>query len=139
MTEEQLIVAAAIVRDGRLLSCRRIAPPALAGRWEFPGGKVEAGESEAAALIRECSEELELEIAPGARLGEDVLIDSVIAAGSRIRIRVYWAVMVNTAEPVLHDHDEVRWLAADELFDVPWIEADLGLVADAQQQLAAAP
>ena len=53
-----LVVGAAVVRDGRVLACRRTAPPAAAGRWEFPGGKVEPGESPDAALVRELHEEL---------------------------------------------------------------------------------
>jgi 8-oxo-dGTP diphosphatase len=67
-----IIVGAAIVADGRVLGCERAAPPEVAGRWEFPGGKVEPGESDVAALIRECEEELGVTIAVGDRNGSDV-------------------------------------------------------------------
>ena len=60
------VVAAVIVHNdadqARVLACRRIGPPALAGRWEFPGGKVERGESDEVALHREIAEELAIEI-----------------------------------------------------------------------------
>ena len=54
----RVIVAAVIITDGRVLACERSAPPEVAGRWEFPGGKVEPGESDQQALARECAEEL---------------------------------------------------------------------------------
>ena len=52
------VVGAAIFRDGRVLAARRTAPPVTAGRWEFPGGKVEPGEQAEDALVREIAEEL---------------------------------------------------------------------------------
>ena len=58
MTRRTLVVGAAVVRDGRLLAARRTTPPEAAGRWELPGGKVDAGESPDAALVREIREEL---------------------------------------------------------------------------------
>ena len=65
----RIVVGAAIVRDGRVLAARRSAPPATAGGWEFPGGKVEPGESAPAALIRECREELGVTVSVGELLG----------------------------------------------------------------------
>jgi 8-oxo-dGTP diphosphatase len=56
--DRQVVVGAAIVRDGRLLAARRTAPASAAGRWEFPGGKVEPGERPEETLIRELAEEL---------------------------------------------------------------------------------
>src|SRR5882757_6987647 len=68
----RVVVGAAIVRDGRLLAQRRARPAELAGRWELPGGRVERGESEAAALRRECREELGALITVLDRIGGDV-------------------------------------------------------------------
>ena len=115
------VVGAALVRDGRVLASRRTEPPRLAGLWEFPGGKVEDGESDGDALVRELREELRVEVAVGARLGDDV------ALGTTGVLRVYLCRLLS-GEPALVDHDAHRWLSADELLDVPWIPADLPLV-----------
>ncbi len=115
------VVGAALVRDGRVLASRRTEPPHLAGFWEFPGGKVEVGESDVEALRRELREELVVEAAVGARLGPDVLL------GDTGVLRVYLCRLLS-GEPVLVDHDAHRWLGSDELTDVPWIPVDLAVV-----------
>jgi 8-oxo-dGTP diphosphatase len=115
------VVGAAVIRDGRVLASRRTEPPRLAGLWEFPGGKVEPGESDAQALVRELREELQVEVEVGERLGGDLPI------GDTAVLRVYLCRLVS-GEPALLDHDAHRWLAADELLDVPWIPVDLPLV-----------
>ena len=125
------VVGAAVIRDGRVLASRRTEPPRLAGLWEFPGGKVEAGENDEQALRRELREELQVEAVVGARLGGDVLI------GETAVLRVYLCTLT-AGEPVLVDHDEHRWLAVEELFDVAWIPVDLPLVVALSQLLAAA-
>ncbi len=118
----QIVVGAAIVRRGQLLGARRSAPATLAGGWELPGGKVEPGESELAALVRECREELGVEITPGAR------VPGEWALGPNLMLRVYLAEIV-TGEPApLEDHDELRWLGAADLFAVPWLPADVPAV-----------
>jgi 8-oxo-dGTP diphosphatase len=115
-----VVVGAAIVRAGRVLAARRSAPAAVAGGWEFPGGKVEPGESETDTLVRECREELGVEIRVGALLGT--------ATQDSFVLRVYRAALL-AGEPLpLQDHDELRWLAADEAPEVPWLPADLPLL-----------
>lgn len=115
------MVGAALMREGRVLASRRTEPPRLAGLWEFPGGKVEPGESDAQALVRELWEELRVAVEVGDRLGGDLLI------GETAVLRVYLCTLL-AGEPALVDHDEHRWLGADELLDVPWIPVDLPLV-----------
>ena len=115
------VVGAALVRDGRVLASRRTEPPRLAGLWEFPGGKVEPGESDHEALLRELREELRVEAEVGERIGGDLPI------GDTAVLRVYLCRLVS-GEPALVDHDEHRWLSADELLDVAWIPIDLPLV-----------
>jgi 8-oxo-dGTP diphosphatase len=61
----RVIVAAVIITDGRVLACERSAPPEVAGRWEFPGGKVEPGEAPVDALVRELREEIGVTVSVG--------------------------------------------------------------------------
>jgi 8-oxo-dGTP diphosphatase len=122
------VVGAALVRDGRVLASRRTGPPQLAGFWEFPGGKVEDGESDHRALTRELAEELGVTAVIGDRLGGDLLI------GETAVLRVYVCGNV-VGEPQLVDHDAHRWLAADELDDVPWIPVDAPLLDELRQLL----
>ncbi len=122
------MVGAAVLRDGRVLASRRTEPPRLAGLWEFPGGKVEPGEGDAEALVRELREELRVEVAVGERLGDD------LAIGATAVLRVYVCRLVS-GEPALVDHDEHRWLGADDLLDVPWIPVDLPLVEQLRARL----
>ena len=120
-----VIVGAAIVAGGRVLACARAEPPELAGQWEFPGGKVEPGESETAALVRECVEELGVRVTVGARVGDDILLGS-----GRAVLRVYLASLADDGlSPQPIEHRELRWLAADQLFDVAWLPADAPIVA----------
>ena len=79
-----VVVATALRRDGRLLIAQRTRPPALAGRWELPGGRVEPGETEPAAVRRECREELGVSVLVGDRVGTDLPIEAGL-------LRVYLA------------------------------------------------
>ena len=117
MTTARVVVGAAIVRDGRVLACRRTAPLDAAGRGELPGGKVEPGEAPEAALVREVREELGCDIAVTGWLEDETPI------GERYVLRVAVAVLV-AGEPDPVEHDAVRWLAADELGDVDWLDPD---------------
>jgi mutator protein MutT len=125
------VVGAAIVRDGRVLAARRAGPSRLAGGWEFPGGKVEPGEDEPAALIRECVEELGVLIAVGDRLAE--------VTDGPIRLALYAATLVEGTPQPLHDHDELRWLTAPDLSSVGWLPIDAALVAVVAERLMLHP
>jgi 8-oxo-dGTP diphosphatase len=123
------VVVGAAILDGdppgcRVLATQRAEPPHLAGYWEFPGGKVEPGESEVDALVRECFEELELVVSVGERLGGDVHLTGPRGAWV-LRI---WTARVVSGTLRLVDHSDARWLAYDELDSVAWIEADAPLV-----------
>lgn len=115
------MVAGAIVRDGRVLATRRRRPPALAGWWEFPGGKVEAGESETAALGRELYEELAIRAQIGALLGR-------VALSPTRELALYLCASFTGDLRLGDDHDALRWLAEPELGDVAWLEADRALL-----------
>jgi 8-oxo-dGTP diphosphatase len=90
---------------------------------------VEAGESEEEALIRECEEELGVLVAVGERVGHDVLLGH-----GRSVLRVYLATLVK-GQPAPLEHAEIRWLARDELDDVPWLPADAPIVEALGKQL----
>jgi 8-oxo-dGTP diphosphatase len=121
----RVIVAAVIILDGRVLACERSAPPEVAGRWEFPGGKVEPGENDAAALARECAEELGVRVEVGARVGPDVPL-----AHGRAVLRVFAVTLLNGDRPRALEHAAIRWLGVDELDSVPWLPADRPIVAE---------
>ena len=113
----QQVVGAALLRDGRVLAARRTAPAAAAGRWEFPGGKVEAGESPDRALVREIAEELGVVIEIRRWLTGGVPI------GTTHELTVAVAEIVG-GDPTPVEHDRIRWLAASELDDVDWLDPD---------------
>lgn len=115
-----VVVGAAVLRDGCVLASRRTGPARLAGLWEFAGGKVEDGENEVDALVRELGEELGCAAVIGERIGPDLVL------GPGVVLRVYLAEVVG--EPALRDHDAHRWLGHDELDEVPWIPADAAVV-----------
>jgi 8-oxo-dGTP diphosphatase len=121
------VVGAAIVDGGRVLVAQRSGGP-YTGLWEFPGGKVEAGESDLSALARECSEELGVAIVPQAFVGE-VLLDGVVGGGApgASTLRVWWA-RIAGGEPVAREHAELRWVRADDLEALDWIPADRPLL-----------
>ena len=114
----QSVVGAAILHEGRVLAARRTTPAAAAGRWEFPGGKVESGESPADALAREIHEELGCRIAVGEWLPGEVVINDTHV------LTVALVTLLDDTEPHPHEHDLLRWLGADELDEVDWLEPD---------------
>jgi len=113
-----LVVGAAVVRDGRLLAARRTTPPAAAGRWELPGGKVDRGETPDAALVRELAEEL------GCRVEVDRWLDGEQPIGDTHLLRAAVCRLVAGEPAAGVDHDELRWLGSAELEDVDWLEPD---------------
>ncbi|MEU7858951.1 (deoxy)nucleoside triphosphate pyrophosphohydrolase [Nonomuraea sp. NPDC049141] len=117
-----IVVAAVIVSsDGRVLAAQRAEPPTLAGGWEFPGGKVDPGEAEIEALIRECREELGVTVSVGARVGGDW----PLSEGYVMRA---WLARVVSGVPEAKEHLALRWLGPGEYYDVAWLQADLPLM-----------
>ncbi|HEY0494431.1 MAG TPA: NUDIX domain-containing protein [Kutzneria sp.] len=121
----QVVVATAIMRNGQVLAQQRAFPKADAGRWEFPGGRVEPGESEEAAVVRECREELGVDVKTGQRIGPEVPLRNGMV------LRLYTATLVDeSVEPVAVEHSAVKWVGAEEIGDVPWLDADLVFLPD---------
>ncbi len=122
MTQPIVVVGAALVDGGRLLAARRSAPVELAGRWELPGGKVEPGESPEQALVRELREELGVTAEPVERVqGEWPLKPGHV-------LRIWVARLLDGAPEPLEDHDELRWLTPEEVWDVDWLDQDVAAV-----------
>ncbi|MBG0561688.1 (deoxy)nucleoside triphosphate pyrophosphohydrolase [Actinoplanes aureus] len=121
----RVIVAAVIITAGRVLACQRSAPPEAAGKWEFPGGKVEPGETEHQALARECAEELGVRVKVGDRVGPDVPL-----AHGRAVLRVYAVTLLDGDVPAALEHTSMRWLTVDQLGSVTWLPADKPIVAE---------
>jgi 8-oxo-dGTP diphosphatase len=119
-----VVVATALLRDGAVLAAQRTRPPALAGRWELPGGRVEPGEAEPAAVVREVREELGAEVRVTGRLGTDLLLDGLL-------LRVHTAVPApDGPEPRPLEHAALRWVDAAAVPDLDWVEADRAVAAD---------
>ncbi|UUT34504.1 (deoxy)nucleoside triphosphate pyrophosphohydrolase [Microbacterium elymi] len=127
MTAAPLDVVAAVIVDGdRILACRRREGKADAGRWEFPGGKVEPGESPAEALVREVREELGIDI----RIGEVLRTDVTDAAGRSIRLTCLAATLSGERPTDSTDHDRMEWVRPAELSALDWAEPDLPMVRE---------
>lgn len=118
-----LVVAAVIRRSSdpekRILVVRRGPDQSGAGFWEFPGGKVEPGESSEGALIREIQEELSIAITVGELIGES----EYQYPTKNIRLAVYWA-MADHCEIKLSDHDAMTWSLPEEIEINELSEAD---------------
>jgi 8-oxo-dGTP diphosphatase len=111
-----------------VLAARRTSPAEAAGRWEFPGGKAEPGETPEAALVREVVEEL------GCRVEVTGWLDGEVQIGPSHILTVALARLVD-GEPDPVEHDLVSWLGAAELGDVDWLEADRPFLAELRETL----
>ena len=120
------VVCALIQNDnGQILACKRARGSHLAGRWEFPGGKVEPGESKRAALLREIQEEL----------GVSVEIDEAFVAvkwtDGRVEICLSpYICRLISGNPHPLDHEEIRWCVPDELNLLNWAPADIPILQE---------
>lgn len=118
------VVGGAIRRDDRLLVALRGPTMSLPGKWEFPGGKVEADELPEAALARELAEELGVRVTVGERIGRG----QVAQPHCIVVLDVYWCEIASGDEPIPREHAELRWLAVSDLDDLDWAAADLPIV-----------
>lgn len=138
MTLRRLVVAAAIVDDlaapRLLLAARRSRPAHLAGRWEFPGGKVDPGETPVEALHRELREELGVRV----ELGDEVVgpeHGSWVITDRHV-MRLWFARIVDGEPEPLVEHDDLAWLEPGEWHAVEWLDGDVPIVEELTRQVA---
>lgn len=116
------VVAAVIMKEGKVFATQRGYGEFKDG-WEFPGGKVEAGESPEEALCREIREELEVEV----NVGD--LIDTIEYDYPAFHLSMKcYACTIAGGSPHLLEHEAARWLSADQLDSVAWLPADITLI-----------
>ena len=116
------VVAAVIVRDGRIFATQR-GYGDFKDMWEFPGGKMEAGENREDALKREIREEL------AADISVDSFLETVEYDYPKFHLILHcFLCSLKTKKVHLLEHESSRWLSADELDTVDWLPADLSII-----------
>jgi 8-oxo-dGTP diphosphatase len=116
------VVAAVICKDGQIFATQRGYGEFKDG-WEFPGGKMEPGETPQEALVREIQEELDTEI----KVGD--LLDTVEYDYPKFHLTMhcFWC-NIQSGTLVLKEHEAAKWLTKEQLNSVDWLPADLGVV-----------
>ena len=118
------VVGAILIKDQRILCAQRGGEKSLAYLWEFPGGKIEAGETAQVALKRELAEELKITV----DLAPDMFDNSTYEYDfGRVHLTTIIC-QLKEGEPILTEHEAIKWLNPNELQNLDWAPADLPAV-----------
>lgn len=122
------VVAAAIIQNNKLFACQR-GYGEQKGGWEFPGGKIEQGETHEQTLKREMREEL------NAKIEVHNHLRTVFYTYPNFHLTMHCYLCSLESEPTLLEHTSSKWLNKDELYSVNWLPADIELLQDIEKLL----
>lgn len=118
-------VAGIVREDGLFFIAHRIPSGEMGCRWEFPGGKVEEGESFQETLVREYEEEFGVKVKVGSFIGET----SFVHKGNKVLLHAYEVIFPDEDfQWVLSEHTEVKWVKLEEIETLPFVDSDLLLL-----------
>ena len=123
MKKQINVVGAVIVRDSEILCAQRGFTGSLGGMWEFPGGKIESGETPRKALEREIREELLCTV----KVGDEVTSTTYEYDFGSVTLTTFYCELLD-GEPQLTEHEDARWLKRNELSTLEWAPADIPAV-----------
>jgi 8-oxo-dGTP diphosphatase len=127
MEDRKMHVAAGICfRKDKILIARRGSEKNAPLLWEFPGGKVEPGETPRKALKRELQEELDLDLEPAEKIGES----RIIYRGTTIRMECFAVPVPSASSPAPLEHEELAWTVPEEWQSYDWAPSDIPLIED---------
>ncbi len=119
------VACAIIERDGLVLAAQRSESMNLPLKWEFPGGKLEAGETPGECVVRELHEELDV------RVGVGPALPTATHSYATFTVTLYpFLCSLDSGEMIVREHRAVVWLEPGRMLELDWAEADLPVIAD---------